>query len=282
MKCANRDRNYMLQHLIESMPIDEYEGYTLKEIHYLIYDPYCNNSPMVLSETIDAEVFIKIPFINLVKYFLDLVEQTQPIKVNANGFLPLKIIQPVSDQHFIIEDFEDVREIRIVRHSKSLAVRNVKIITDLAGLTKTRKHEFTLTQKGEKYKSNLYSSKLFAEVIKTYTTKFKWSFNDSFGSNNIGQFGFAYMLNLISKYGNLPRNFKFYIDKYYKAFSSILVNSDENEFHQDLFQRCFILRTFIRFLNWFGLINIIDEMNTSREEYTIEKSDIFDALIRFD
>ncbi len=282
MKCENSDRNEMLQHLVESMPIDEYEGRTFKEIHYLIYDPFGTNSPMTLSDTIDDEVLQKIPFHNLVKYFLNLVEQAQPIKLNANGFLPLQIIRPVYDQHFITEDYEDVGETKMVRHSKSLAVKNVRIITDLAELTKTKKKEFMLTQKGEKYKSVLYGPKLFVEIIKTYTTKFKWSFNDNYGNNNIGQYGFAYMLDLIFKYGSLPRDFKFYIDKYYKAFSSVLVNSDENEFHQDFFQRCFILRTFIRFLNWFGLINIIDDTNTSNREYTIEKSKIFDTLIKFD
>jgi hypothetical protein len=282
MSCENNRKNEMLQHLIDSMPIDEYEGYSFKEIQYLIYDPYCKNSPMSLIEPIDSDILSKIPFFNLVKYFLDLVEQSQPIKINTNGYLPLNIIKPVYDQQFISEDFVDINETKIIRNSKSLAVKNVRFITDLAGLTITRKREFTLTQKGEKYKTISYSSKLFSEIIKTYTTKFKWSFNDSLGNNNIGQFGFAYMLNLINKYGDLPRDLKFYMDKYYQAFNSLFVDANAIEFHKDIFQRCFVLRTFIRFLNWFGLTSIINESISNHQDFIIEKSGIFDAVIRFD
>jgi hypothetical protein len=264
------------------MPMEEYEGLSFKEIHYLIYDPFGQNSPMSLAEIIDTEILLRIPFFNLVKYFLDLVEHTQPIKINTNGYLPLRIIQPVYDQHFISEDLEDVRETKIIRHSQSLAVKNVRIITDLAGLTITDQRKFTITPKGETFKSIINGSKLFAEILKTYTTKFKWSFNDNFGSNNIGQFGFAYLLNLISKYGNSSRNLEFYLDKYYKAFNTVLCDSENHEFHKDLFQRCIILRTFARFLNWFGLITMTTKINTSHREYIIEKSEIFDSIVHFE
>jgi hypothetical protein len=282
MRCENSNSNEMLQHLLESKPIEEYEGCTFKEIHYLIYDPYCKNSPLSLAETIDSEILNKIPFFNLVKYFLDLVEQTQPIKINSNGYLPLRIIQTIYDQHFITEDFDDVHETKIIRRSRSLAVKNVRFITDLAGLTLTKKREFILTRKGKTYNTILNSSKLFSEIVKTYTTKFKWSFNDSLGNNNIGQYGFAYMLNLIYKYGDLPRNLRFYLDKYYKAFNTILVDPDAIEFHRNLFQKCFVLRTFTRFLYWFGLISISNESISDHLDYIIEKSDIFDSIFRFD
>lgn len=272
----------MLEHLIQSMPLEEYEGFTFKELHYLIYDPFCENSPLSLNETTDAGILHKIPFFNLVNYFLDLVEQTQPIKINSNGHLPLTIIKSVYDQHFITEDFEDYHETKIVRHSRSLSVKNVRFITDLAGLTVTNNREFTLTQKGEKFKANENRSKLFTEIFKTYTTKFKWSFNDNLGNNNIGQFGFSYLLNLLYKYGDVPRDLRFYLDKYYQAFNSLLVNPDAMEFHKDLFHRCFILRSIHRFLNWFGLINIINEPISNQMDYILEKSDVFDALIRFD
>jgi hypothetical protein len=282
MMCENNHKDNMLKHLLDSRPLEEYEGLSFKEIHYLIYDPYSENSPMSVTEGIDANTLVKIPFFNLVKYFLDLVEQTQPIKINANGYLPLKIIKPIYDQHFISEDFEEIHEIKIVRHGRSLAVKNVRIITDLAGLTETLNRDFYLTQKGKKYKSIANGSNLFAEIIKTYTTKYNWSFNDNLGKNNIGQFGFAYILKLISKYGNLPRKLKFYMDKYFNAFNSILINAEENKFHEDLFQKCIVLRTFIRFLNWFGLISMKNDINNAHREYVIEKSDIFDTIFKFE
>ena len=282
MECGKENREDMLKHLAESKPLDEYEDLSFKEIHYLIYDPYCQNSPLSLNETIDPEILVKIPFYNLVKYFLDFVKQIQPIKINTNGNLPLKIIKPIYDQHFIDEDFEDLHKLKFIRHSRSLAVKNARIITDLAGLTITKDKEFNITRKGEKYSSIVNSSKLFGEVIKTFTTQFNWSYNDGFGNNNIGQFGFAYLLRLISNYGNLPRTVKFYIDKYYNVFKAVLINSDEQEFQKDFFHKCFLLRAFYRFLNWFGLIKFSAEINQTPGEYIIEKSDIFDAIIHFD
>lgn len=282
MECGKEYREDMVKHLVESKPLEEYEELTFKEIHYLIYDPFCRNSPMSLNEVIGTEILDKIPFYNMVKFFLDLVKQVQPIKINTNGHLPLKIIKPVYDRHFIDEDFEDASKLKIIRHSRSLAVKNVRIITDLAGLTITKDKKFNITRKGEKYSLISNSSKLFAEIIKTYTTRFNWAFNDGFGNNNIGQFGFAYILYLISKYGSLPKTVEFYVDKYYKVFKAVLINEDEQEFQKDFFLKCFMFRTFFRFLNWFGLIKFNPEINATQDEYIIEKSNIFDLVIRFD
>lgn len=284
MSGTQNNNEEMLQHLLDSMPIDDYEGRSSKEMHYMVYEPFCNNSPFTIKSDINQKVLQNVPFYCLVKFLLETINTTQPVKLTSRGYLPPKIVKKVYSKQFLEEQFFDEKIEKIVREPESIAVTNARIISELAGLIKNRKGEISITKKGMKLLQEENHAELFSEIFKAFTTKFNWSFNDGYGDNNIAQFGFAYTLEILSKYGTISRNVDFYQKKYKQAFGNILmqnIKSDEDFTEKD-FSHCYIIRTINRFLVWFGLVFIADDQIMLKEDYYLEKSNIFNSLFSFD
>jgi hypothetical protein len=114
------------------------------------------------------------------------------------------------------------------------------------------------------------------------TTKFNWAYCDRFGDNQIGQLGYGFSLILLSKYGNTKRPDKFYAEKYFKAFPKLVEteNTPLYETTERHLYNCYSMRTFDRFLKYFGLVT----MESVGEKWSIDsliaKTDLFDKLIK--
>ena len=108
MEKGDSIENDMVRHLLESIPLEEYDGRSPKEIHYLVYEPFCENSPLSLSKDVPEDVLLKIPMYNLIFFFLSLINENQPVKLISKGKLPSKIVNPVFSQHFIKEDLDKI------------------------------------------------------------------------------------------------------------------------------------------------------------------------------
>jgi hypothetical protein len=277
-------KNEMLQHLLESIPMEEYEGRSPKEVHHLVYEPFCDNSPMTIVSGINDIVLTRIPFFNLIKFFLQQIRSSQPVVLTSGGNLPKKISQSIGNHNFILDSTSEKKSFKVIHHSKKLSVLNARVIAELAGLIKTRKNIINLTKKGASYISENKDYLLFSDIFTVFTTKFNWSYNDNYGNNNIGQFGFAFTLDLLARYGEAPRNIDFYIEKYSSAFGLTLINIEEDQTNidDDSFDQCFILRTFERFMTWFGLVSMVEKSNNHEHHYAIQKSVIFDSVLKFD
>jgi hypothetical protein len=277
-------KNEMLQHLLESIPMEEYEGRSPKEVHHLVYEPFCDNSPLSVVSGINDNVLNRIPFYNLTKLFLQQIKSSQPVVLTSSGNLPKKIAQSIGNNNFIADRITGKKSFKVINQAAKLSVLNARVIAELAGLIKTRKNIINLTKKGASYISENKDHLLFSDIFTVFTTKFNWSYNDSYGNNNVGQFGFAFTLDLLARYGENPRDIDFYIEKYRSAFGLTLINIEEDQTNidDDSFDQCFILRTFERFMTWFGLVSMIEKSNHHENHYTIQKSVIFDSVLKFD
>jgi hypothetical protein len=284
MQREDSENNVMLKHLIDSQPMDDFEGRSSKEIHYLVYDPFCDNSPLNVSIAIDEFIIEEIPIIKLIRNYLELLAKNESFKLNKHGELPSKIVKSILEKDLLFNEFE----ISILKINdkpfEPVSISCARIISELAGLAKIRKNEITFTKKGKRIMDNFSYNELFYEILLAYTTKFNWSYFDDFGDNDIGQFGFAYTLDLISKYGKIMHNYKFYSDKYRQAFGFTLLNPSEGQVPEinEFYEQCFINRTIERFLKWFGLVTFADGSGIAAGERYILKSKIFDTLFNFD
>ena len=153
------------------------------------------------------------------------------------------------------------------------------ILIVMSGIAKKRNGKLLLTKKGEKLLSNKFD--LLNQIFITFGYKFNWAYYDGYGGNKIGQLGFGFSLILLSKYGSEKLFDQFYGLKYLNAFPMLLENIQPSEFNTRETQavRCYSLRTFDRFLDYFGLIKIdFDEKLDSRK--FIRKTELFDKLIK--
>ena len=105
---------------------------------------------------------------------------------------------------------------------------------------------------------------------------------DYYGENAIGQLGFGFSLILIHKYGYQKRNDKFYNEKYFNAFPMLLESISYPTYttKERYAGHCYSLRTFDRFLNFFGGVNIEQERGMDTEKFIV-KGDVFDRMFEF-
>lgn len=93
--------------------------------------------------------------------------------------------------------------------------------------------------------------------------------------------GYGYSLILLSKYGNTKRPDSFYSEKYFKAFPQFkeIAKPDYDTIDSQL-HNCYSIRTFERFLDYFGLVHIEKENYFTFKNKYITKSELFDKLIK--
>ena len=248
--------------------ISEFEGYSPFEMHHILHFTFESNSPISVQKLSDND-YKKIPMLNQVKYFLKLISENGEIKLTAKGFLPTKIVKDIYNQGYLEEVLFKSGISKLYKESDSMTVNLTRILTELSGLIKKRNGKLSLTKNGEKIISNDY--KLLDLILKTITKKFNWAYYDGYGDNKIGQLGFGFSLILMSKYGNEKYLDQIYADKYFKAFPDLL--------EQDAVD-CYSLRTFDRFLEYFGLIKIeMADKSWDADKYII-KTGLFDKLIK--
>ena len=258
--------------------IPEFEGYSPSEMHKILHFTFAVNSPIKLQKLSDSD-YKKIPILNQIKYLTDLIERNGEIKLTNKGFLPTKIVSDLYQQGFLKDEFIEMGIYKLYKETDSMTINLTRILIELAGLAKKRKGILSLTKSSKKILGD--NEKLLRQIFLCFATKFNWAYYDGYGENNIGQLGYGFTLILLSKYGQISRLNSFYAKKYFMAFPQLL-NSVEPTFEtlESYSASCYYVRSFERFLDYFGLININKDGTGISSIKHIKKTDLFDKLIK--
>jgi hypothetical protein len=255
-----------------------FEGYSPIEMHHIIYDPFSENCPVQLME-LSKEDYSKIPIFNQIKYLLKLIDEAGELKVTQRDYLPPKIVSDIYAQGFIKDYGIESGISKSFREADIPSINLTKILAILTGCIKKRSKKLSLTKKGKSQLDNDYE--LLKNIFLTFGTKFNWAYYDLYGENEIGQLGFGFSLILLGKYGDVEREDAFYAEKYFAAFPD-LIEEVEPPYYQpidDMAKNCYSVRTFDRFLDYFGLVNIKPEDRWNPEKL-IAKTELFDKFIK--
>lgn len=258
--------------------IVEFEGYSPNEMQQILYATFDADSPLKLLKLTDDD-YGNIPFLNQIKYFLHQIDAVGELKLTTNGYLPPKIVLALYHQGFLKEELIEHGITKLRKEADTLTVRLTRIIANIAGLVKKRNSKLSLTAKAEKVLSD--DQVLFNLIFTAFTTRFNWAYFDRYGEENIGRLGFGFTLILLSKYGDKPRMSSFYAERYFKAFPDLL--STIRPWYgtvEEYATACFSLRTFERFLDYFGLIEIRRQSKWLESDISLSKTALFNRLIR--
>ena len=257
--------------------IPEFEGYSPFEMHQILHFTFEPKSPIKIQKLSESD-YQMIPILNQIKFVTNLLYKTGEIKLTNKGFLPTKIVSEIYHQGFLEDVHIENGISKLYKESDSMTVNLTRILIELAGLVKKRTGKISLTKNGEKIIRDDF--RLLQTILDTFTTKFNWAYYDGYGDNHIGQLGYGFSLILISKYGLENRLDSFYAEKYFKAYPQLLDSIEPNYGTLESYSsRCYSLRTFERFLRYFGLIRI-DERGKGLDSKTyITKTNLFDKLI---
>ena len=257
--------------------IPNFEGYSPIEMQYILYSIFDEDSPIKILELSESD-YNKIPILNQIKYLLRLIEKKGELKMTAKGFLPTKVVSEIYGQKFIKDEMIEAGLSKLYKETDAMSINLTRILSELSGLVKRRHNKLSLTKKGKLELNE--NHRLLKTIFSTFGEKFSWAYYDGYGDTQIGQLGFGFSLILLSKYGSENRHHSFYSKKYLSAFPVLIEKLIPSKF--DTVERqassCYSIRTFDRFLNYFGLIHIISDgiLNPDKD---IKKTALFDKLI---
>jgi hypothetical protein len=244
--------------LKNNSPLDDFLGLSPNDMYDLIYYPHENNSHVKIRSDIDNATLDKIPFFRIIEELLKIVHRESFIKLTPLGALPKKVVVELYSYKFIPEYFLENGVTKLTRQQDSISIENARLVAEVAGLVKKIKGKFSLTKDGILLLKPENRLKLFKNVLEAFTERFMWSYNDGYPEHPIGQKGWAFSVFMLAKFADRFRDGEFYGDKYVIAFPHFV-----DFFHNVTYEtpkenciRCYVVRTFDRFFEWFGLVTV--------------------------
>ena len=261
--------------------ITEFEGYSPEQMACIIQNLWEENC-LVKFKRLDDSDFEQIPIFRQLKCLVEILKRDGKIKLTATGALPVKLLTEIYKQGVPCKYIEK-NGCKIRLEAECVTVELTHILAKLTKIIKEQKGVMTLTKSGEKLIKD--NQALLELMIKKFTTEFNFAYFDHFESDNTAGVGNGFSLILVSKYGNEPRSYKFYAEKYFAAFPMLVADFSSYDTPPEyLAARCYEMRTFDIYLENFGLVerkeegSVMDRTN----DIILKKSPLFDKLLQID
>ena len=244
--------------LKNNAPLDDFCGLSLTEMHHLLYSPYGDKLPLRFQDGIDDSTLDSVPFFRLTEEFLRIIQREESIELTPLGALPRKVLHELYDHKFITEEIIEAGVSKLLREQDSIAITSVHLNSLVSGAAKKANGRLSLTKKGQQLLEAGQRVNLFKEAFSGYTDKFNWSSNDGYPASPVGQLGWGFTVYLLEKFGRSDRTIEFYAEKYLKAFPKLLGFFPARPYGTPIedFINCYRVRTFERFLEWFGIVKV--------------------------
>ena len=265
-----------MRNQINNLGLKDFEGYSPNEMEFIMEDMFGVRCPIKLLR-MSEEDYKKVPILKMVKYLLQIIQESGELQLTKKVFLQTKTVADIYKQGFYLDPYIESGVNKLYKETDSMLISFTSTIIQCSNLVKKRHNKLSLTKKGSLLLADNF--KLMPIIFKTFGEDIKWSHFDGFGENFIGQIAYGYSIILLSKYGNEQRDGSFYALKYFKAFPRLFVNiAARFGTLQEFTTRCYTVRTFERFLDFFGIIKI-ERGAFQLSDIKIEKTPLFDKLI---
>lgn len=237
---------------------EQFEGLTPAEMNILAGAPYSDLSPIRLNKPLHPDVLASIPILNLSKFLLEAIAAAGEQKLTPKGNLPEKLVMAMYQTGFITPRYLNVYKEKItkIREEDDKSFQFTRALLEQAGLIKKRNNKLSLTKTGLKLLTD--DASLFKQLLVTCSTQFDWSKMDGYENNDIGVYGFAYALKLMSVYGSEKRLLQFYAERYFKAFPWLVATRIHSYFNDPIkySNDCFEHRALEILMTYFGLVRV--------------------------
>ena len=267
---------------LNNAPKDDFDGISPNQMHILLHNALSSECALQYGEHIE-EYLDRIPLFKLLELLISTIEGARSLKLTQRGNLPVKICKLLFDQQLI--RWPHMHLSRMLEEEIPFLPPLKHYLLDQA-LVKKRNNGLSLTKKGER---RLYDEDFdrFASFLNYFTGRFNWqNFYRIEDGGKCGQLGWAYSLLMLSRYGDLPRESRFYSAKCMQAFEPELYKQRDNkEFAEatSRYHHCFKSRFFESFADWFGLVTIERRKNPAVSifgELMITKTPLFDQVFQ--
>lgn len=218
----------------------------------LTHNSFLPNSPVKFREEIAIGVYNQIPFLNLIKAFLNVILQDGFIQQTPTGRIQVKILARIYAEKHLTDEFIERGINKLSSEDYWPTIVAVKTVCKKAGITRIEKNKIVLVKKNIAFLDPENIDPLFKAIYLAYSEEINWAYFDGYLNFPIGQYGVNFSIYLLMKYGKEFHEDLYYSERYLKGYPNF-----SQEFNEDFslkdFQHCYSLRTFDRFTNLFGL-----------------------------
>ncbi len=273
-----------LRLLINNAPVDDFHGLSPTEMHRLLYTPFSDDSPVKVRTEISAEALETVPFYRLTKQFLEIVQREGSIKLTPLGALPRKVLVELYEYRIILDQFIERGITKLTRERDAVAIQTMRLNAGLAGLVRTSRGKLLLSKEGKRILAEKAHRDLFLLVFRSFVERFNWSYNDLFTEHPIGQLAWSFSLYLLLLHGDKPQSLQFYADNYARAFPALVEISEGPSAlrFENWFAHCYAIRTFGRFLEWFGFVEVEHERRTNDLDRRVVRTQAMTDVFEFE
>lgn len=251
--------------------LEEYEGYSLKDLDDMATNPFGPDSPVLINKLSEQE-YLEIPILSQIRYLLHIIDRDNELKLTQKGNLPVKVVKELYEQGFLKDYWIENGYSKSFLEDRLPHVTIARILALKAGLVKKRNNKLSLTTRALKVMNN--NEQFFEVIHEAFTKKYDWATLDSFPDKYVGQWGFVYNLILLKKYGHEPQSDQFYAEKYFLAYDEPLGPPADSFI---LINGAYSYRTFDNFMTYYGLAQVTRETNL--EPKMIQATPLFLKLI---
>lgn len=259
----------------------DFLGLSSDQMHRLLHFTYENTGDMVrLNPAMEREALDTVPIVNDIKLFLTTLDELEPLKCTAKGFLPIRVARLL---HHSLYSRGHIGTIRSEEESPHL--HTLRLILEMCGWIKKRKKAFSLTAKGRKVLAKGFDGAAYLELFKVYTRKFNWAFQDGFEPLGIIQHGFLFSFIILKKFANDFISPNELGDRFIYAFPMVLEEIEPNAYREpsETLAHVFSLRFLERFCEYFGLVEIRREKKKEGygHDLFVKTTDFYDAFFEW-
>ncbi len=270
--------------LFDNCPVDDFLGFTPTEINHLAYDTFGDKSPIHFCNDLDDNTLDQIPLFRIAEEYLKIMQRDNQIKLTPLGALPKKIMVELYDKKILPDEHIERGIIKLWREQDCISIRSARLTAELAGLVRKANGKLNLTKNGVKLLHPENRVNLFKKFFQTFTGKFDWGLNDRYPPSPIGQLAWAFSIYMLDRFGDQTNTSDYYADIYLTAFPAFLSIFDHTYTTPERqFNRCYGLRTFDRFLLWFGFVTVEKQdkyLSMDTDKFT--RTDLLKRVFSFD
>lgn len=251
--------------LRNNTPYENFLGLTPSEMHRLLYQPLEESSPVRFREKIENDALDRIPLFRMAEALLGIIQREGHIKLTKTGAMPVKVVKELYGSGFLLDEHIEAGITKLYKEESCDTIHNVRIVIEQSGLVRKANGKLTLTKSALKLLDSGNRDQLFKQFFRTFTEKFRWSYNDLYADIPIGQLGWGFSILLLDLYGSDELGSGFYAEKYQLAFPGLIefLLPEPYMCPEKQFTNCYKLRTFDRFFWWFGFVTMRSEKSNS-------------------
>lgn len=258
------------------IPLPELDGLSFNQFKSIAFENYSISFPIQIHKNISNDILDQIPFLKLTEVFLKIIQREKVLKLTPTFSLQVKVVKELYDMRIILDEQVEHGTVKKIIESEIVIIHNLHIICKLSGLIKKKNNTLTLTSKGTNLIKPENRKDLFETIFLTFAFKFNLDYNDGYDDNITGIVARMFIIKLLLSNSNNLQNASYYAYKFLYTMPGILDLYDEKseEVKKRIFLRCFNVRMFERFFNWFGFTETkqIGNYLESTDDYQVKVS----------